>query len=128
MIVDLPSEVNKNLETILKYQQEKSGFYKNPDSFSGEFGDYANSLNLNGIMRVIRARIDKSMSIGEASMISSYRDVESAIREYNDIKMLSREDYYNDAVDEAEQMIAMHKNKTTIVNSRLNGTDPLQRS
>ena len=28
----------------------------------------------------------------------------------------------------AEQMIAMHKNKTTVVNSRLNGTDPLQRS
>lgn len=128
MIVDLPSEVNKNLETILKYQQEKSGFYKNPDSFSGEFGDYTNSINISSIMRVIRARIDKSMSIGEASMISTYRDIESALREYNDIKMLSRDDYYNDAIDESEQMIAMHKNKTTVLNSRLSGTDPLQRS
>ena len=126
-IVDLPSDVEKNLSTILKYLQEKSGFYQDPDSFLGEFGDYISDINLNSIMRVIRARIDKSMSIGEASLISTFRDLESAVYEYNEIRMMNRDDYYGDAAEEADQVINLHKNKTNVTIGRLKGNDPLQR-
>lgn len=126
-IVDLPKEVEKNLSTILKYHEEKSGFYKDPDSFLGEFGDYISDLNLNAIIRIIRARIDKSMSIGEASLISTYRDVESAVYEYNEIRSMSRDDYYGDAIEEADQISSIHSNKTNVTMNRLKGVDPLQR-
>lgn len=126
-LVDIPSDVEKNLATILKYQQEKSGFYQDPDSFLGEFGDYTESINLNSLIRVIRARIDKSMSVTEASLISTFRDLESSLYEYNEIALMNRADYYGDAAEEADQVINLHKNKTNVTINRLKGNDPLQR-
>ena len=83
-------------DKMIEYSKSKGGYFKDPSSAPGELSDFLEGVDLNDAVKAIQMLIVKSPSLREASLIKSFRDMRSMQAE-NDIRMMSRADYFKDA-------------------------------
>lgn len=98
VLVDTPSELQKHYDMVLACIRERISFLENPEAPIGEPLDHITDADLAPLVRVIQSRISFGASLSEAAMLFLYREVDSFLAEYNDMRLMTRADYYEDAI------------------------------
>ena len=97
---DIPSIVQEHFEKVGSYFKGMAGFFGDPDTPGKDANEAITGVDTTGLRRAIQSRVKGSASTTNASLLASYRDIDSMQAEMA-IRNMSRSDYYREAASEA---------------------------
>lgn len=111
-LVDIPSIVTQHFEKMGDYYKGVAGFFGDPETPGKDANDAITGVDLTGLRRAIQGRITGSASSVNASLLATFRDLDSMQAELS-IRNMSRADYYREAASEAGIRSANWKSNLT---------------
>ena len=114
-------DIEKMYDSVLLYLVSKQAYYVDPSAPDSEFVDLE-EFELASTVNTIQRQIQSIPNIGEAATIKGYRDFRAAIAEH-DIRLMSRADYWSDAIVEEQDNIDKWIYNKKLVFLHMNGKD-----
>lgn len=97
---DIPSIIRESFNKVGSYYKGMAGFFGDPDTPGKDANEAITDVDLSGLRRAIQSRVKGSASTTNASLLASFRDLDSMQAEMA-IRSMTRADYYREAASEA---------------------------
>ena len=97
---DIPAIVKQHFEMVSSYYKGQAGFFGDPETPGKDANEAITGVDLTGLRRAIQSRVKSSASSTNASLLATFRDLDSMQAELA-IRNMSRGDYYREAASEA---------------------------
>lgn len=115
------TDIGLMYDQLIEYLISKKAYYTDVNTPDSEFNDYMD-FDLTSAVDTIQRQMKAIPNIGEAATIRGYRNMRSAEAEYG-IRLMSRSDYWADAIEEEQDNIDKWKFNKKITYLTMNGKD-----